>query len=103
MTNKKQEIEKAILDLMEQEAIAQIEYDNAETISEETYKEVIKWEHLYQVMNEDEVCGAMLDKLYGEHYKRCQAQTEACDKLGAIQEVLNHLREAVEIIKRWEL
>lgn len=103
MMNKKQEIYKVIIDLMEQEAIAQAEYESAEDIAEETYKKVIKYEHLYKVMNEDAVCGVMLDKLYNEHYETHQAQSKAYDKLEAIQTVLEHLREAVEIIEKWEL
>lgn len=103
MMNKKQEIEKTIVDLMEQEAIAQIEYDNAEDIAEETYKKVIKYEQLYKESGESEKIGVVLDKLYDEHYETNQAQAEAYDKLEAIQKALEHLREAVEIIKRWEL
>lgn len=103
MMNKKQEIGKIIVDFMEQEAIARIEYDNAEAIAEETYKKVVYWEHLYKESGEAEEVGVVLDKLYDEHYETSHAQHEAYDKLEGIQKVLEHLREAVEIIEEWEL
>lgn len=103
MMNKTQELGKTIINLMELEAIARIEYDNAEAIAEETYKKVVYWEHLYKESGEAEEVGVVLDKLYNEHYETNQAQTEAYDKLEAIQKVLEHLREAVEIVEEWEL
>ena len=94
-----QNVEAIISQLMEEEKKLSSAYEEAEEQNNRAYDRVLIWEKAYTVSGEDEKIGQRLDEVYDEYSKANYAMLEAEERVEAIKEALEALRNAAEAIK----
>ena len=98
MTNT-QNIGAIIVKLMEEESKLKEAYDKAYDENSCAYERVLVWEEAYTTSGEDEKVGETLDEVYDEYSEANEAMHEAEERVEAIDEALQALRKAAELIE----
>ena len=88
---------KVIIETMKKEAEYKAEYEAAyETFSKQS-EAVTYWEERYK--EEGEAVGNELDAAYDANHEAWKKQSDAGEKLDVIYDILDHLREAADLIE----
>ena len=98
MTNT-QNLGAIIIKLMEEEQKLKTAYEEAEEQNSRAYDRVLIWEKAYTTSGEDKKVGQRLDEVYDEYSEANYAMHEAEERVEAITEALEALRNAAEAIE----
>lgn len=95
-----QNIEATIAKLKEEELKLKAAYEEEEEQNHRAYERVLVWEEAYAESGEDEKVGKTLDEVYEEYEKANSIMWKAMERLEAMEEALEKLCGAKELVER---
>lgn len=98
MTNT-QNLTAIIMKLIEEEQKQKTAYEEAEAQKENLYQKVIELESLYNSNWNNNLIGVQLDEAYDRYEKAYEDTNKEEERLEAIQEAIEHLRDASGILE----